>query len=59
MHPYVAEDFTDAEVAVLRRYFTNLQGPGLCPGQPARSRQGCAVRALLALLQEPAPPFSR
>ncbi len=27
MHPYVAEDFTDAEVAVLRRYFTNLQGP--------------------------------
>jgi len=27
MHPYVAEDFTDAEVAVLRRYFTNLGGP--------------------------------
>src|SRR6204780_953080 len=27
MHPYVAEDFTDAEVAVLRRYFTNLEGP--------------------------------
>ncbi|MCU1362408.1 MAG: alternative thymidylate synthase [Acidimicrobiaceae bacterium] len=27
MHPYVAEDFTDAEVSVLRRYFTNLQGP--------------------------------
>jgi thymidylate synthase ThyX len=27
MHPYVAEDFTDAEVSVLRRYFTNLEGP--------------------------------
>src|SRR5476649_2422909 len=27
MHPYVAEDFTDAETAVLRRYFTNLEGP--------------------------------
>src|SRR5271170_2064009 len=27
MHPYVAEDFTDAEVAILRRYFTNLEGP--------------------------------
>jgi hypothetical protein len=27
MHPYVAEDFTDAEVAVLKRYFTNLEGP--------------------------------
>src|ERR1700734_3028715 len=27
MHAYVAEDFTDAEVAVLRRYFTNLEGP--------------------------------
>ena len=27
MHPYVVEQFTDAEVAVLRRYFTNLEGP--------------------------------
>ena len=27
MHTYVAEEFTDAEVAVLRRYFTNLEGP--------------------------------
>jgi len=27
MHPYVAEEFTDAESAVLRRYFTNLQAP--------------------------------
>jgi len=27
MHPYVAEDFTTAERAVLRRYFTNLDGP--------------------------------
>jgi len=27
MHPYVAEDFTEAEVAILRRYFTNLEGP--------------------------------
>ncbi|NNN08054.1 MAG: thymidylate synthase [Acidimicrobiaceae bacterium] len=27
MHPYVVEQFTDAEVAVLRRYFTNLDGP--------------------------------
>ena len=27
MHAYVAEDFTDAEVAILRRYFTNLDGP--------------------------------
>src|SRR6202161_4328274 len=27
MHPYVAEEFTDAEVAILRRYFTNLEGP--------------------------------
>ncbi len=27
MHPYVVEEFTDTEVAVLRRYFTNLDGP--------------------------------
>jgi thymidylate synthase ThyX len=27
MHPYVVEQFTDAERAVLRRYFTNLEGP--------------------------------
>ncbi len=27
MHPYVAEEFTEAERAVLRRYFTNLEGP--------------------------------
>jgi thymidylate synthase ThyX len=27
MHSYVAEEFTDAEVAILRRYFTNLEGP--------------------------------
>ncbi len=27
MHAYVVEEFTDAEVAVLRRYFTNLEGP--------------------------------
>jgi thymidylate synthase ThyX len=27
MHPYVVEKFTDAEETVLRRYFTNLEGP--------------------------------
>jgi thymidylate synthase ThyX len=27
MHPYVAEEFTETEVGVLRRYFTNLEGP--------------------------------
>ena len=27
MHPYVAEEFTDAEAAVLRRYVTNLDSP--------------------------------
>jgi thymidylate synthase ThyX len=27
MHPYVAEHYSDAETAVLRRYFTNLEGP--------------------------------
>lgn len=27
MHSYVSEDFTDAEITVLRRYFTNLEGP--------------------------------
>ena len=27
MHPYVAEQFTEAEESVLRRYFTNLEGP--------------------------------
>jgi thymidylate synthase ThyX len=27
MHPYATEEFTPAEVAVLRRYFTNLEGP--------------------------------
>ncbi len=27
MHPYVVEQFSDAEVVVLRRYFTNLEGP--------------------------------
>jgi thymidylate synthase ThyX len=27
MHPYVAEEFSDDEAAVLRRYFTNLEGP--------------------------------
>src|ERR1700720_4432322 len=27
MHVYVAEEFTDSEIAILRRYFTNLEGP--------------------------------
>ncbi|MGA7836035.1 MAG: FAD-dependent thymidylate synthase [Acidimicrobiales bacterium] len=27
MHPYVSEEFSDEETAVLRRYFTNLEGP--------------------------------
>ena len=27
MHQYVVEEFTDEEVAILRRYFTNLDGP--------------------------------
>src|SRR5579863_2807561 len=27
MHAYVAEELTDAETAILRRYFTNLEGP--------------------------------
>src|ERR1700691_6260556 len=27
MHAYFVEEFTDAETAVLRRYFTNLDGP--------------------------------
>ncbi len=27
MHPYLAEEFTAAEAGVLRRYFTNLDGP--------------------------------
>src|ERR1700689_278888 len=27
MHAYFVEEFTDAETAVLRRYFTNLEGP--------------------------------
>lgn len=27
MHPYVAEEFTPSEIGILRRYFTNLEGP--------------------------------
>ena len=27
MHAYVTEEFTEAEVAILRRYFTNLESP--------------------------------
>ena len=27
MHPYVVEQFSDEEQVVLRRYFTNLEGP--------------------------------
>ena len=27
MHPYATEEFTEAEAEVLRRYFTNLEGP--------------------------------
>ncbi|MFI5035261.1 MAG: FAD-dependent thymidylate synthase [Acidimicrobiales bacterium] len=27
MHPYVVEEFSAAETAILRRYFTNLEGP--------------------------------
>jgi thymidylate synthase ThyX len=27
MHPYVVEQFSDAEQEILRRYFTNLEGP--------------------------------
>ena len=27
MHQYVAEEFTPDEIAILRRYFTNLEGP--------------------------------
>ena len=27
MHPYATEEFTAAETDILRRYFTNLEGP--------------------------------
>ena len=27
MHPYAVEEFSEAESAILRRYFTNLEGP--------------------------------
>ena len=27
MHPYATEEFSDTEVDILRRYFTNLEGP--------------------------------
>ena len=27
MHPYAVEEFSDTEVSILRRYFTNLEGP--------------------------------
>ncbi|MHB1208628.1 MAG: FAD-dependent thymidylate synthase [Acidimicrobiales bacterium] len=27
MHPYVAEEFTESEINILKRYFTNLEGP--------------------------------
>src|SRR5665647_1836780 len=27
MHTYVAEEFTEVEVSILRKYFTNLDGP--------------------------------
>lgn len=27
MHTYVAEEFTEVEVSILRKYFTNLEGP--------------------------------
>ncbi len=27
MHPYVVEQFSDEEREILRRYFTNLEGP--------------------------------
>src|SRR5664280_1482537 len=27
MHTYVAEEFTDVEASILRKYFTNLEGP--------------------------------
>ena len=27
MHTYVAEEFTEVEASILRKYFTNLEGP--------------------------------
>ena len=56
---YVAEQFTDDERAVLRQYFTNLDGPGLRPRQPPRGGQGRAVRPLLPLREVAAPAVHR
>jgi hypothetical protein len=47
MHPYVVEQFTDAETAVLRRYFTNLEGPVF------------ALVNLPEVVEESAPTLSR
>jgi len=46
-------------VAVLRRYFTQSRGPGLCPREPARGGEGGPFRALLTIVQESASPFPR
>ena len=59
MTVYIAEEFTPDEADVLRRYFTNLDGPGLRPGEPARGGEGRPVRPLLPQLQEPAAPVPR
>ena len=45
---FVHEDFTPDERAILAPHFTNLDGPGLRADEPARGREGRAVRPLLA-----------
>ena len=59
LHPYAVEEFTPDEEDVLRRYVTNLDKPGVRARQPARGRQGRALRPVLALVEEPAPAVPR
>ena len=54
---YPVENFTAEEEAVLRPHFTNLDRPGVLPGQPAGDGQGRAVRPLLALSGDAAAPL--
>ena len=44
---------------ILERHFTNLDGPGLRADEPARGREGRAVRALLADDEVAPPPVPR
>ena len=59
MFPYVEEQFTADEAAILRRYVTNLDLPVFALVNLPEVVKGALFAAVLALAQEPPAALSR